>query len=172
MLRTDLIASVATLIQRHADERGTKVAFADAIRQVTYGELAARTANLAGHLADLGVGAGDTVAIFLPNCVDWIESSFAITRAGAIGVPISYDATESEIAYRLQDASCKVVVTTDERAVMIEAIKAQCPTVATTILVERGEDRCTSLRHENLAAATSKSKPRDSSSIHDAAYNI
>lgn len=172
MLRTDLIASVATLLQRHADERRTKVAFADAARQVTYGELAARTANLAGHLADLGVAAGDTVAIFLPNSVDWIESSFAITRAGAIGVPISYDATESEIAYRLQDAACKLVITTDERAGMIEAIRVQCPTVVTTILVERGEGRGDGLRYESLLSTKPASKPRDPSSIHDAAYII
>ncbi|MBN8960876.1 MAG: acyl--CoA ligase [Rhizobiales bacterium] len=172
MLRTDLIASVPALIQRHADERGNKVAFQDAVRQVTYGELAVRTSNLAGHLSDLGVAAGDTVAIYLPNSVDWIESSFAITRAGGIGVPISYDATESEIAYRIQDAACKVVITTDERAVMIDAIKAQCPTVTTTILVGRGEGGKAGLRYESLASTKPDSNPCDPSSIHDAAYII
>ncbi len=170
MLRTDLIASVATLIQRHADERGDKVAFVDATRQVTYGQLAARTANLAGHLADLGVAEGDTVAILLPNSVNWIESSFAITRAGAIGVPISNDATEGEIAYRLQDASCKVVITTDERAPMIEAIRAQCPTVATVIAI--GREAGGGLRYENLVSTPPHSQPRDPSSIHEAAYII
>jgi len=172
MLRTDLIASVPALIERHAGARGGKIAFEDANARVTYGELASRTANFAGHLADLGVNAGDTVAIFLPNGVSWIESCFAITRAGAIGVPISYDATESEIAYRLQDAACKAVITTDERAVVLDAIKPQCPTVATTILVERGKDRATGLRYESLVTKKPASRPRDPSSIHDAAYII
>jgi acyl-CoA synthetase (AMP-forming)/AMP-acid ligase II len=172
MLRTDLIASVATLIQRHADERGNKIAYQDVARQVTYGELAVRTSNLAGHLADLGIAAGDTVAIFLPNSVAWIETCFAINRAGAIGVPISYDATESEIAYRLQDASCKAIVTTDERAGMIDTIKAQCSTVTTTILVDRGAKHDEGLRFEGLASTMPASTPRDSSSIHDAAYII
>lgn len=172
MLRTDLIAPVATLIQRHADERGSKIAFEDANSKVTYGELASRTANLAGHLVELGVNAGDTVAIFLPNSVHWVESCFAITRAGAIGVPISYDATESEIAYRLQDASCKVIITTDERAPLLAAIKNECPALATTILVERGAERGTGLRFSDLVSIKPRSEPRDPSSIHEPAYII
>ena len=172
MLRTDLIESVPALIERHAGVRGSKIAFQDANTKVTYAELANRTANLAGHLADFGVDAGDTVAIFLPNGVSWIESCFAITRAGAIGVPISYDATESEIAYRLQDASCKVVITTDERAPVLDAIKVQCPSVTTVILVERGGSRGVGPRYKDLVATKPASQPRDPSSIHDAAYII
>ena len=172
MLRTDLIASVPALIQRHADERCNKLAFQDATNRVTYGELARRTANLAGHLVDLGVNAGDTVAIFLPNGVNWVESCFAITRADAIGVPISYDATESEIAYRLQDAACKVVITTDERASVLETIKAKCPTVATTILVERGAGGGAGLRYDSLVSVKPASKPRDQFSIYAPAYII
>lgn len=172
MLRTDLIASVPALIQRHANERGSKLAFQDATNKVTYGELASRTANLAGHLADLGVNAGDTVAIFLPNGVNWVESCFAITRADAIGVPISYDATESEIAYRLQDAACKVIITTDERAAVLETIKAKCPTAVTTILVERGAGRGAGLRYDSLVSVGPTSKPRDQLSIHAPAYII
>jgi acyl-CoA synthetase (AMP-forming)/AMP-acid ligase II len=172
MLRTDLIASVPALIQRHAGVRGDKIAFEDAGAKVTYGELASRTANLAGHLADLGVNAGDTVAIFLPNSVSWIESCFAITRAGAIGVPISYEATESEIAYRLQDAFCKVIITTDERAPILNAIKDKCPALAITILVERGAGRAAGLRYDSLVSTKPASASRDPSSIHDAAYII
>ena len=102
MLQTDLIASIPALLNRHAQARGSKVAFRDSSAAVTYGELAARTANLAGHLADHGVKPGEKVAIFLPNSVAWIESCFAINRADAISVPISYDATEAEVLYRLR----------------------------------------------------------------------
>ena len=82
MLQTDLMAPIAELIQRHAHARGTKVAYRDASSSITYAELAATTANLAGHLIDLGIQAGDKVAILLPNSVAWVESCFAINRAG------------------------------------------------------------------------------------------
>ena len=52
------------------------------------------------------------IAIYLPNGVDWIEACFAGLRAGAVVVPISYDAAEGEISYRLTDAGCGIVITT------------------------------------------------------------
>src|ERR1700689_3508700 len=112
MLHTDLIAPIPELLRRHAAARGGKCAYRDAHTSVTYAELLERTGNLAGHLADLGVAPNDAVAIMLPNSVPWVESCLAIARAGAIGVPISYDATEPEIAYRLTDAACKAGITT------------------------------------------------------------
>ena len=75
MLKAELIAPVPELLRRHATERGAKIAFRDARRAVTYAALERRTANLAGHLAGLGVGPGDRVAILLPNSVSWVEAN-------------------------------------------------------------------------------------------------
>src|SRR5262245_20791092 len=100
MLHTDLIAPIPELLARHAKTRGGKVAYSDANRKVTYADLNERTARIAGHLADNGVAPGETVAIMLPNSVEWIEACFAVTRAGATGVPVSYDSSEPEVAYR------------------------------------------------------------------------
>src|SRR5579863_5982802 len=127
MLRTDLIASIPELLQRHAAARGGKCAFRDAQTSVSYAALLERTGKLAGHLTDNGIAANDTVAILLPNSVPWVESCFAIARAGAISVPISYDSTESEIAYRLADAGCKAVITTAERSDLFPRLKNAAP---------------------------------------------
>ena len=121
MLRTDLIASVPELLKRQAQRRGQQIAYSDAATAITYGDLAGTTAALAGHLQERGIAPGDTVAILLPNSVDWIQTCFASLRAGAVSVPISYDATEPEIAYRLTDADCRTIVTTDERADLVHA---------------------------------------------------
>ena len=98
MLHTDLIATIPELLRRHAAQRGAKVAYQDATRSVTYADLERRTGNLAGHIADLGIAPGQSVAMLLPNSVAWMEVCFAIARAGAVAVPISYDASEPEIA--------------------------------------------------------------------------
>lgn len=172
MLQTDLIASIPALLNRHAQARGSKVAFRDSSAAVTYGELAARTANLAGHLADHGVKPGDKVAIFLPNSVAWIESCFAINRADAISVPISYDATEAEVLYRLQDADCTAVITTDERSEMIGKLRREAPSLRLIVLADRGAHRREGLRYSELAAAPAKSVPPDSLDIQTPAFII
>ena len=172
MLRTDLIASVPELLRRHAEARGGKTAYQDAKRSVSYAELLGRTANLAGHLADNGVAPGHCVAILLPNSVDWIEACFAITRAGAICVPISYESSEPEILYRLQDADCRAVIVTDEKADLIASLRSQAPNLATMILADRGAKRAEGLRLAELAATQPRSEPRDPCDIDGAAYII
>ena len=85
-----------------------------------------------------GIAPNDTVAILLPNSVAWVESWFAIARAGAISVPISYDSTETEIAYRLADADCKAVITTAERGDLCRAAAGSAPNLETLIVTDRG----------------------------------
>jgi long-chain acyl-CoA synthetase len=115
MLHTELIAPVSELLERHRQERPDKVAYWDAARSITYSQLASRTASIAAGFSRNGVREGDRIAIYLPNGVDWIEACFAGLRAGAVMVPISYDAAEAEIAYRLSDADCGTVITTPAR---------------------------------------------------------
>jgi acyl-CoA synthetase (AMP-forming)/AMP-acid ligase II len=170
VLRTDLIAPIPELLRRHAAARGDKCAFRDAQRSVTYAALEERTAKLAGHLADNGVDRGDAVAILLPNSVAWVESCFAITRAGAIGVPISYDSTETEIAYRLNDAGCKAIISTAERADMLAQLEAPAHGPRTLIVTDRGTCRVPALRFADLTTAPPQSVPRDPALLHETAY--
>ena len=139
MLHTDLIAPIPELLRRHATARGDKIAYRDAQMSVTYAGLLERTSKLAGHLADTGIAPGDTVAIMLPNSVPWVESCFAIARAGAVSVPISYDSTETEISYRLADANCKAVITTAEHGDLFARLQASAPDLKTLIVTERGQ---------------------------------
>jgi long-chain acyl-CoA synthetase len=127
MLHTELIAPVSELLERHRKERPDKVAYWDAVRSVTYSQLASRTASIAAGLSGQGVQDGDRIAIFLPNGVDWIEACLAGLRAGAVVVPISYDAAEAEIAYRLSDADCRTVITTPAREDFINKLAVAVP---------------------------------------------
>jgi long-chain acyl-CoA synthetase len=170
MLHTDLIAPIPELLRRHAAARGGKCAYRDAQTSVTYAELEARTARLTGHLADAGIAAGDTVAIALPNSVAWVESCLAVARAGAIGVPVSYDATEPEIAYRLADAGCKAVITSAERGDLFARLKTSAPQLQTLIVTERGTCSANALRYAELVGQPAKSAPRDPASLHEPAF--
>jgi long-chain acyl-CoA synthetase len=122
MLHIDLIAPIAKLLDRHSKERPEQVAYSDSSRSITYAQLAKNTAAIAANLAKAGVREGDRIAIYLPNGVDWIEACLAGLRAGAMIVPISFDAVEGEISYRLMDASCRTVVTTPARKNVVAKI--------------------------------------------------
>jgi long-chain acyl-CoA synthetase len=170
MLHTDLIAPIPELLRRQADSRGSKVAYRDAQGSVTYAELLERTGNLAGHLADLGIAPGETVAILLPNSVQWVETCLAIARAGAISVPISVDATEPEIAYRLSDANCRAVVTSGARSDLAARLRTKAPNLSTLIATDRADGSANGLRYSQLTTTAPKSPPRDPTAMHDPAF--
>ena len=132
MLHTGLIAPVPELLERHRRERPDKVAYWDAVRSITYAQLASRTASIAVGMSNNGVREGDRIAIYLPNGVDWIEACLAGLRAGAVIVPISYDAAEAEIAYRLSDADCGLVITTPVRGELIGRLTAESTSPVST----------------------------------------
>lgn len=170
MLRTDLIASVPELLRRQADRRGGQTAYTDARASISYDDLFATTGCLASHLQDFKVQPGDAVAILLPNSVQWVQACFATLRAGAVSVPISYDSTEPEIAYRLADAACRVVITTDERAELVERASSGRP--LQLILVDRGAAKHEGARFSDLASAPGSLPPRDPTAIKHASFII
>ncbi|GLY53409.1 non-ribosomal peptide synthetase [Lentzea sp. NBRC 102530] len=93
--------------------------------ELTYGELRTRSAQLARHLADLGVGKGSLVALCLPRGVDIVVSLLAVLKAGAAFVPLDPAhpsgllaqlltgtpvlITDSSVASRLPEVGARVV---------------------------------------------------------------
>src|SRR5690606_17657933 len=57
-------------------------------RPLSYREVERRVAHVAAGLADLGVRAGDRVALLSENRPEWLIADYAILALGAISVPI------------------------------------------------------------------------------------
>ena len=66
-----------------------KVALVCGDRRLTYAELGAASAVLAGQLQALGVRRGDRVVMQLQNCVEAVVSVFGILKAGGVFVPLN-----------------------------------------------------------------------------------
>ena len=88
---------------------------------LTFGELEARSNRAARLLQLRGIGRGDRLGFFLPNCVEFIELFLACVKLGVIVVPINVLYREREISHIVSDAEPKAVVTTAELAAHIPA---------------------------------------------------
>ena len=69
-----------------------------------------RVARAAALLDRLGVGAGDVVAVAMPNRVELIIALFAAWRLGAAATPVNPALTPTEMQYQVDDAGAKVVI--------------------------------------------------------------
>jgi long-chain acyl-CoA synthetase len=122
MIHFDLIAPVGEILRRNARLYPEKMAFEDRRRGVTYAGLDVETQALAARLVASGLVKGQAVAIFLPNSVNWVVACLAVVRAGGISVPVSIESTDAELAYRITDAGCTVLVSLAEKRSMVDAV--------------------------------------------------
>ncbi len=79
----------------------------------SYRDLDHQVAKAANALYKLGIRAGDRIALWLPNSVDWIVTSLAIASVRAIIVPINIRLRPQEVEAVLTQAEVSTVITTE-----------------------------------------------------------
>lgn len=105
--------SVQELFDRMAEKYSKKVALIFYGKKISYQELQEATDRFAAALADLGVQKGDTVALYLLNCPQYVISYFGALKTGAKITPISPVYTSKEVKHQLQDSGAKTVICED-----------------------------------------------------------
>ena len=103
--------AVEWFVDRHvAEGSGARVAFRDAGRALSYGELASASAAFAGALTAAGVGREQRVLLLLQDTVDFPIAFWGAMRAGAVPVPINTLLTTETVGYILADCRAAAVV--------------------------------------------------------------
>ncbi|MFE9859171.1 type I polyketide synthase [Streptomyces sp. NPDC005780] len=134
------IRPLPELLREHARRFGSKVAFQDSVSRVTYAELELRTGRLAGHLAGLGLRHGERAAVLLGNRVEAVESMLAVTRAGAVGVPMDSRSTRAELAHMLDDSGARVIFTDRSHLGLLGPLLPERPHLSVVLLRSAGGD--------------------------------
>ncbi len=131
------------LLSRAAGERGDKTFVTDGEVSMTYREVHEGSIRLTVGFRDAGVGAGDRVAVQLPNWSEFVVVVAALARLGAITVPIMPIYRREEVGHVLDDAAVSAVVTPStfkdfDFLAMYRALAAHRPDLH-TIVVVRGD---------------------------------
>ncbi|MDQ4113360.1 MAG: acetate--CoA ligase [Actinomycetota bacterium] len=82
-------------------------------RDITYAELQDEVCRAANTLADLGVRAGDRVALYLPMIPEAVVAMLACARLGAPHTVVFGGFSSDALASRIADCGAKVVITAD-----------------------------------------------------------
>jgi len=112
------------LITHQAKKRKKKVALLVDDEKITYGEILEKVDKLAGFLADKGVKKGDKIALFLRNSPEFIYTIFAVSKLGAILVPINTFLKEDELSYILEDSGSSVLLASSIYEKVVNSSKA------------------------------------------------
>ena len=105
-------------------------------RAITYGQLDALTAALAGALAARGIGKGDVVATYMPNLPEYAVIFHGVVRANATNTTANPLYTSHELAHQLSDSGAKALVTI---APFLETAREAAAEVGLTDIILVGE---------------------------------
>jgi acetyl-CoA synthetase len=95
----------------HPDRAGLRIVAEDSDTSLTYGELAARSGQVANWLRGLGVGRGDRVLLMLGNVAPLWEVILAAMKLGAVMIPASTLLQPADLADRLARGHVRHVIT-------------------------------------------------------------
>jgi natural product biosynthesis luciferase-like monooxygenase protein len=142
------------LIEAQATRTPEAVAVICRNRRLTYAELNTRANRVASHLAKLGIGPEVLVGICVERSIEMLVGLLGILKAGGAYLPLDPTYPPERLAFMLQDARVKLLVTEKnlserlpsggERRVCLDA---EWPLIAE----EPGENRNSGVTSRNLA---------------------
>lgn len=105
--------NLATWLQRTAQSHPNRIAIYKGTNSyATYGELLKQAQVLAGGLQQRGIKKGHKVAVFAPNCPEYLVCFYAIWQLGATIVPINYKLHPEEVGWILDNADTQLFIST------------------------------------------------------------
>jgi O-succinylbenzoic acid--CoA ligase len=136
-----------------------RIAVEDGQRSWTFAELDERASRLAYQLLAAGVAVDDRVALLAGNSLAYAVAVHALTRAGAILVPLNTRLAENELCWQVTDAGASLLIHDERHRAAAESIAARLPQVRRFLLTdEPGQDgpspSISALRSEIDLAAT------------------
>lgn len=93
--------------------------------RITYAEFDRQSNAVANLLAARGVGKGDCVAVFLPNCPQFHFVFYGILKLGAIHVPVSPMSRGAELSHALRETDATVIFTLDALHDIVEQVREE-----------------------------------------------
>ncbi len=110
--RADLVwGSIPRLVEDAAVRHGTTEALVDGDVRLTYAQLAPEVDRYARGFVVAGVAAGERVALWAPNCAEWVLAALGALRAGAVLVPLNTRFKGGEAAYIVRSSAATTLVT-------------------------------------------------------------
>ncbi len=147
--------NLADVWETVAEQLPDAPALAHGGRRIRYAELDRRADGVAAALLDLGGRHQDKVAHYLYNCPEYLESMFAMFKAGLVPVNTNYRYTDDELVYLWDNADAVAVVFHGTFAERIERLRSSVPGVRAWLWVDDGSGPRPDWALDYEAAATS-----------------
>ncbi|MEY2567632.1 MAG: hypothetical protein QOE35_2161 [Actinomycetota bacterium] len=163
------ITTIAEMARVHGRERPDRPALTYGDRTWTFGELDARSSQVAQALAAEGVGPDDRVAFLDKNSVEYFELLLGGGKINAVNVAVNWRLAPPEVAQIVQDSQAKVFVVGAEFVPVLDQIESELATVKKFIVVG---DHARHQDYESWVGAQPAEDPGVQSGPDDVAFQL
>jgi len=105
--------TLAALLDEAAARWGEREALVHDGRRVRFADLAAGVDAVARGLVALGIAPGDKVTLWMPNRAEWIVALFALSKIGAVAVPVNTRFRAVDLDYVVRQSDSRALLTVD-----------------------------------------------------------
>lgn len=116
---TSLYSMLAHTVKKHGD----KPAINFLGKRTTWREIGSLVDRFAQGLSSKGIGHGDRIGLFLPNCPHYLIAYYALVKIGAVVVNFNPLYAERELAHQMKDSGIKMMVTVDLKMLTDKMVK-------------------------------------------------
>jgi long-subunit acyl-CoA synthetase (AMP-forming) len=132
----NLALAFARTVDRLGDDPAIVAGSGDDEVRISWNELRDRVARIAGGLASLGVGKGDTVALMLNNRPEFIPIDLAAVSLGAVPFSIYQTSSPEQIEYVCADAGARVAIVESAFLDVFSTARASLPKIETLVVID------------------------------------
>ncbi len=152
------------ICDKHADITPDRIAIIDiaddgAVTEISFGGLRDLSNQLANALASTAQ-AGDRIAVLLPQCIETAAAHIAVTKMGAISLPLFTLFGPEALLHRLRDSGASVVITNAHGAHILADLADELPSLKRILCIDGAEPNADCF-HTVCAAQPDTFKPVD-----------
>jgi crotonobetaine/carnitine-CoA ligase len=126
--------TITGLLDAQCEVRPDQICLVVRDEAITYAQLRDRTMAAASALIDLGLRAGETVAIFANTYPSWIYAFLGAARMGALAVPINTAYRGNFLSTPLRTSGCRIALIEDSLLERLAAVAGDVPDLQTVIV--------------------------------------
>jgi len=126
------------MLRNSAERSPDKEALVHGPERLSYREVEEQTARIASGLIAHGIRRGDRVGIYLDASVAQVLAIFAVSKAGAVFVPINGQLFRDQVAHIARDCGMKALITTSAKLSEIAETLQQAPSVEFFVVAGEG----------------------------------
>ena len=127
--------NLVEILERNLGESADRLALLSPDREMTFAEVSVEVNKVTNALRSIGLGVGETVAIFAPDCAEWVTCFFGTLKAGGIALGTNTLLHPEGVRYMLHDGSARVAIVHEELLETFEQVRDDLPSLESVVVI-------------------------------------